>query len=231
LAADPQRDFYWNKAREAVFTAFLDRYAHPGSRLLDVGSGKGYFVALCRRKGIEAEGIEVSREAVQWAEEQHGPWFVEGLIENNTIEQSSYDIVTLWDVVEHLPNPKEVLVACARVLKAGGLLFIQTPNVNFHLRYARVKRWFRFDRARGTFMELPDHIHHFSLRTLTRLCLEAGFTAIEPIIMPPVKSLAGRRSWTLAAVKMLYVAIAALIYRLTGVNASNSLHIIAIKGR
>ncbi len=230
LAADPTADFYWNKAREAVFTSFLDRYTQAGDRLLDVGSGKGYFVASCRRRGIEAYGIEVSHEAAQWANHRHGPWFKEGLIESDTFKASSYDIVTLWDVIEHLPNPKRVLLACARVLKPGGRLFIQTPNVNFHLPYAYLKRWFGFDRTRGTYMELPDHVHHFSPKTLTRLCLEAGFTQTQVLVMRPVQSVAGRRSRTLAFVKDLYVAGAGLIYRLTGIDASNSLHMIAIKG-
>lgn len=222
-------DFYWDLVRRRVYSLFLEKYTRPGERLLDVGSGKGYFVAMSRQASLLADGLEVSSQAVRWASDHHGPWFQQGLIEAGHLPEATYDLVTLWDVIEHVPNPLEVLLACARVLKPGGRVFLQTPNVNFHLPYARVKRLVGFDRSRGTYLELPDHLNHFSPSTLARMCSQARLERAVVLVLPPISTVAGRRSQFLAGLKIAYVQLARGLHAALGINISNSVQLIAFR--
>jgi len=139
----------------------------PG-RLLDVGAGTGLFIEAALRKGWQATGVETSTAAARIARKITRADIIEGRIEDLTFE-GVFDAVTLWDVLEHLADPRASLVRIRQLLKVGGVVAISLPNVA-GLK-ARVQRagWRYYRRDFG-------HISHFSPKTLAMVLDQAGFT-------------------------------------------------------
>jgi SAM-dependent methyltransferase len=148
----------------------LTRRLPPGSRLLDVGCGSGDIVKLAGESGLEARGVEFSAEAVRYARETRGLEVREGTLESAALPEGSLDGVSLFHVLEHLPDPVGTLREVRRVLKPGGLVLIQVPN--FASWQARLFG------ARWHAVEAPRHFHHFTPETLTRAVQAAG---LEPV--------------------------------------------------
>ena len=88
-------------------------------RLLDVGAHVGVFVDVARRRGWDAWGLEPSRWAVQEGRKQ-GVNLIQGTLHDAELDSESFDVVTMWDVVEHLADPLDDIREAARILKPGG---------------------------------------------------------------------------------------------------------------
>jgi SAM-dependent methyltransferase len=116
-------------------------------------------------------GLEVSAPIAAEARRRLGDDRIHvGTLEDAPYAAGQFDLVTFWDVVEHLPDPVDALRRARRLLKPGGLLLIETQNVES--RFARLmgRRWQHFKQA--------EHLWHFSPTTATRL-LEAGGFRVE----------------------------------------------------
>lgn len=185
----PVRDrLYGRQSREYWLNEYLpsyapvdlrQRYATPISyaapyrrlgRLLDVGCGVGLFLNEAKRVGWQAEGVDVSPYTREYAAEQFGITIHIGELAELGLADGAYDVVTMWDVVEHVQDPGALLSAARRLLRPGGLLMLSTPNWNSLARYI-LKEWYH---AIGP----DDHIHYFADRTLSRLVRQVGF---EPV--------------------------------------------------
>ncbi len=139
-----------------------------GRRLLDVGAYCGYFVDVARAAGFDAEGIELSRWAVAHARGLGLP------VRNETIEERArsgarYDVVTLWDVVEHLPDPRRELEAAARLVRPGGHLHVSTIDAKSLVARLLGRRW-------PWLMDM--HVVYFDRATLPALLEETGFRVL-----------------------------------------------------
>jgi 2-polyprenyl-3-methyl-5-hydroxy-6-metoxy-1,4-benzoquinol methylase len=147
--------------------------AQRSGRLLDVGCGAGYFVAEARKGGWDAEGIDLNAGAVTVARERDGLRVQQGRIEDLDLPPESFDAVTLWDSLEHMEDPRATLVTARRLLRAGGMLAVSTPNIDG--LYPRLS--YPVGRATGywTHPEPPAHLFQFSTSTLTRLLGRTGF--------------------------------------------------------
>jgi SAM-dependent methyltransferase len=129
-------DFYdgWIEAdagRLRMWSKRLDMLRRVGStaRVLDIGAGIGTFLALGRdRFGWQVTGTEVSTSAIAFARKRYGIDLVPGRVEEIDIPDSSFDLITLWHVLEHVPSPAQTLEVCHRLLSANGLLAIAVPN-------------------------------------------------------------------------------------------------------
>jgi SAM-dependent methyltransferase len=139
----------------------------PG-RLLDVGAGTGLFIEAALRKGWQATGVETSNAAARIARKITRSQITEGRIEDLTFD-SAFDAVTLWDVLEHVPDPRAFLVRIRQLLRTGGVVAVSLPSVS-GLK-ARVQRdgWRYYRRDFG-------HVSHFSPKTLSMVLDQAGFT-------------------------------------------------------
>ncbi|GEJ58677.1 class I SAM-dependent methyltransferase [Anaeromyxobacter diazotrophicus] len=140
-----------------------------GRRLLDVGAYCGIFVDVAREAGFAAEGIELSRWAVREARAQGLP------VRNETLSEAAragarYDVLTLWDVIEHLPDPRQELSAAARLLRPGGELHVSTIDARSLFARALGARW-------PWLMDM--HVVYFDRRTLPRLLEETGFRVVR----------------------------------------------------
>jgi 2-polyprenyl-3-methyl-5-hydroxy-6-metoxy-1,4-benzoquinol methylase len=147
----------------------LERLTGPpnGRRLLDVGAYTGVFVEIAARRGWEAWGVEPSRWAVGEARKR-GLQVVQGTAETADLPREYFDVVTLWDVVEHLTDPLGELRCIRRLLKPGGLLVVHTIDIGSLFARLMGRRW-------PWLMEM--HLYYFDRRTLRMMLEKAGFVA------------------------------------------------------
>jgi 2-polyprenyl-3-methyl-5-hydroxy-6-metoxy-1,4-benzoquinol methylase len=116
-----------------LLSAIRQRYDHlgPGARLLDVGSGYGFFRHAATVSGLEHEGVDVSLHASNHALEEFGFATHAGIVADYREQFAGrFDLVTLWDVIEHVADPAEMLRDIAACLTPAGVVAIRTPNLD-----------------------------------------------------------------------------------------------------
>jgi SAM-dependent methyltransferase len=139
--------------------------APDGRRLLDVGAYCGYFLEVARERGFRAEGLELSRWAAEQARSRGFTVHREPL-EVRALSGERYDVVTMWDVVEHLPDPREELEAARQLLVPGGRLYLSTIDTGSLVARLLGARW-------PWLMDM--HLVYFDRTNLSALLEEAGF--------------------------------------------------------
>ncbi|HEY5197994.1 MAG TPA: class I SAM-dependent methyltransferase [Solirubrobacteraceae bacterium] len=142
----------------------------PGPHLLDVGAGRGRFVAAARAAGFQAEGIEPSARGVRAGREQYGVELRPDQIATTAVAPGSLDAVTLWHVLEHLDDPGPALAVVAGWLAPGGVILIGVPNLASWQARIGGPRWYHLD--------VPRHRTHFTPAGLELLLASAG---LEPL--------------------------------------------------
>lgn len=157
------------------------------AKVLDIGCGGGLFLAALKREGAHVTGIELSDTRAHYAKSKHGIEVVKRPIEDEYwgTFANSFDIVTLWDVIEHVNFPQATLKAAARTLKPGGVLLIDTPCRDaFYHRFGELT--YRLSRGRyPTFLNAMysakpfGHKQILSLAEMRGLLEEAGLQVIE----------------------------------------------------
>ena len=140
-------------------------------RLLDVGCATGAFLEVAREAGWRGEGVDISEYALSRAQEK-GFDVHRGTLPGVLLPAESYDLLTLWDVIEHVPDPTATLAECRRALRPGGILAISTPDAGSLLARVLRGRWLGF-------RSLDEHLYFFSRRTLSAMLAEAGFEVRE----------------------------------------------------
>lgn len=144
-------------------------------KLLDYGCGSGEFLAYMGKRGWEVFGMEPSALARDRANQLLGPGrrLVREKLED--IERKKLDVITLWHVLEHVPDPNKLLTDLKLLLADDGLIFIAVPNFeSFDAQYYG-KYWAGYD--------VPRHFWHFSHSTLQRLLSNQRFVIREKIPM------------------------------------------------
>jgi 2-polyprenyl-3-methyl-5-hydroxy-6-metoxy-1,4-benzoquinol methylase len=140
----------------------------PGSRVLDVGCAAGFFLEVMRDEGFDVWGLEISAPIAAEARRRLGTDRIHvGSLTDAPYEAGQFDLITFWDVVEHLPDPIDYLRRAHQLLRPDGSLLIETQNVES--RFARLmgRRWQHFKQA--------EHLYHFSPSTARSLLEAAGF--------------------------------------------------------
>lgn len=190
---------FWDEAHRPIYAQFIERFLPtPTGRLVEVGCGLGFFVATMARlrPGWVSDGYELAAPPVRWAAEHglgasvHG-----GLVQDADIAPGSVDVICMWDVIEHLPRPQELLVHLRHLLAPGGFLFVQTPN--WPVQYAKAKATVALDRGvvdGKHYLAARDHVNQFSRRSLTRLAADCGFDEPQFEVLLPILAVGGQRS-------------------------------------
>jgi len=189
LAEEQARDALWIRRLR-----LLRPIAKPGS-LLDVGAGIGQFLAIARPFFSEVHGTEVSETAIHIARQKYNLQLLAGEVQAVEFGNKKFDNITIFHVLEHVPNPKHVIERCASLLVDGGTLAIAVPNDLYSFRGKRFLRTFaarRFGRfARvglpkivldGSLTEI--HLSHFTPEVLRRLLEQSGFSVIACSLDP-----------------------------------------------
>lgn len=143
--------------------------AHAGrpGKVLDVGSATGIFLNAMKQHGWDCYGIEPSTHAADYAIKRFGLNVFTGFFEESQYPEASFDVITMWDVLEHLANPQEALEKVRKLLKPGGLFVISMPNSSAWERYVFGKYWAGWD--------VPRHFFIYSESNATRFLSENGF--------------------------------------------------------
>lgn len=141
-----------------------------GQRLLDVGCGNGDFLRLARDLGWRVSGVDFDPRAVE-ASRKDGLDVLLGGIEIAHHQSKRFDVITLSHVLEHVHDPRHLLMRCRALLKPTGLLWIDTPNIGAQGYQLFGAFW------RG--LEVPRHLVLFSRDTLEQLLLELKFQNVE----------------------------------------------------
>jgi len=143
----------------------------PNPRLLDIGCAAGLFLSLAGQRGFDAEGLELNQLYVEYIK-SHRPVRVHPkLLEEMRYPSGSFDVVTLWDVLEHLPEPVETLKEIVRVLQLDGILALTTINHDCINEKILGHRW--------RYYMPPDHLCSFTPPLLTPLLAQCGFTVLN----------------------------------------------------
>ena len=139
-----------------------------GRTLLDVGAYCGYFLDVAREGGFRPEGLELSKWAAERARSLGFAVHGEPLAER-AASGASYDTITMWDVIEHMADPRAELESAFELLRPGGTLHLSTVDVGSLVARAMGPRW-------PWLMDM--HLHYFDRSTISRLLREVGFVDV-----------------------------------------------------
>ncbi|MDP2694924.1 MAG: class I SAM-dependent methyltransferase [Gallionella sp.] len=155
---------------------FLDQIAKllgqpPGEiRLLDVGCSSGAFLHAAVKLGFRAEGVEPAPKAAATAQAA-GLKVHQGLLQEAGYADGQFDAITLFEVIEHLQHPQDLLHECRRILRPGGILLVGTGNAGSWSMAAMGARWEYLHIAKH-----GGHVSFFNLGSLASLAQQSGFS-------------------------------------------------------
>jgi 2-polyprenyl-3-methyl-5-hydroxy-6-metoxy-1,4-benzoquinol methylase len=138
----------------------------PGARLLDVGAGNGTAVRALRAAGVDAHGIEPEPRAVAAANAMGTTTVVQGTLEQNPLADREWDVIRLYQTLEHMPDPVDALRRAAAMLAPGGRVVVGVPNFGALMRRLAGASW--------DGLELPRHLYHFTRGSLAGVMERAG---------------------------------------------------------
>ncbi len=136
-----------------------------GAKVLDVGTASGGFLEAAKIFGYEAIGLEPSHFMVQRGR-QRGLEIVQGTLEQADYPEASFDMVCLWDVLEHLPDPRRALVRARKIIRPNGVLLVNYPDIG---------TWMAKLAGRRFWWLLSVHLVYFTRDSMRRICQEGGF--------------------------------------------------------
>lgn len=136
------------------------------NKILDVGCGNGFFLEAAREQGWEVYGTEYSEKAIEILKEK-GIKSYKGKLEIRDFNEESFDVITSFEVLEHINNPQEEIKNFYYLLRNNGILYVTTPNFNSISRDLLKERW--------DIIGYPEHLTYYSKKTIHKLIKENGF--------------------------------------------------------
>jgi 2-polyprenyl-3-methyl-5-hydroxy-6-metoxy-1,4-benzoquinol methylase len=156
-------------ARERTFARSLERIERAAprkGRLLDVGTAAGAFVKAARDRGWDAEGCEPNEWLAEWGTQHYDIRIRKGDLLQQPYADASFDVITLWDVIEHIPDPTAVLQHCHALLKPGGVLVVNYPDIGSWIARILGRRWLFLSAV---------HLYYFDRRTIGLMLEKSGY--------------------------------------------------------
>lgn len=149
----------------------LDGLIPGSSRVLDVGCGRGNFLEAMEKRGHEVFGTELSALSAEKAVSIFGEKIFIGDLLDLDAPPESFDMVSMWHVIEHVADPIRYIEKSFALLKPGGALVLAQPNIDSIQAKIGGPVWFHLD--------VPRHLYHFSPETLGNMMKKAGFTIVR----------------------------------------------------
>jgi len=150
----------------------IDNFSATKGKLLDVGAGTGDFLVAAKKSNWQTTGIEPSAKAKAIAEAK-GVAFEHSL---EQIEDNSFDVITMWHVLEHVPDVEKEISELKRILKPNGVLVVAVPNFKSHDAKKYGEYWAAYD--------VPRHLWHFSKTAIEKLF---GHQEMDVVKVLPMK--------------------------------------------
>ena len=162
------RDDYLSPITIKRYNDILDDFEKykKTKKLLDVGCGIGYFLEVAIKRGWQVYGSEYTDDAIEICRKK-GILMHKGVLNPENYEEESFDIITSFEVIEHINNPIDELTNFNKILRKGGLVYVTTPNFNSLLRY-RLKSDYNV-------ICYPEHLSYYTPKTLKKLFTRIGF--------------------------------------------------------
>lgn len=157
-----------------------------GKKILDVGCSYGFFLDVAEKSGWDAYGCELSKKQCQFAAKSHKNVHNKEL-DKCPFKKNYFDVITLYDVIEHVTDPSHLLKNCNNLLKKKGIIVICTPDVSSFVARAMGKYWLQYVRM---------HIYYFSPKTLGKMLEKTGFKAVKVTKHPRILRLKNAIKWT-----------------------------------
>lgn len=166
-----KRDFYRSLPRttNAMSFEFINSIRvksigmMPG-RILDIGCAFGNFLYAAKRLGWKTYGIEIDKNMIDIAKKNGKIFF--GTLEKANYNKNFFDVVTMFDVIEHVPNPDSTLKEVRRIMKKDGTLVIQTPAADSIYRKIKGREWDYYG---------LQHLNYFSKESMKKILKKNGF--------------------------------------------------------
>jgi 2-polyprenyl-3-methyl-5-hydroxy-6-metoxy-1,4-benzoquinol methylase len=161
------------EGRERTFEKSLNLIESliPGKgRILDIGTAGGSFLGVAKHHGWDVQGCEPSKWLAEWGSSHYGINVHPGTVFDMKLDDAMFDVVTLWDVLEHTPDPSAVLKECRRILKPGGLLIVNYPDIGSSIARIMGRKW--------VFL-LSVHLYYFTNETIRKILENTGFDIVK----------------------------------------------------
>jgi 2-polyprenyl-3-methyl-5-hydroxy-6-metoxy-1,4-benzoquinol methylase len=145
------------------------RRGPASGRVLDVGCAAGFCMAALRERGFDVYGVEVSEAIGSHARDAlgFGDHVFIGTLQDSPFEDESFDAVFMWDVVEHVPDPRSLLAKAFSLVKPGGLVVLETQDIDSRFAKTLGPKWHHYKHA--------EHIYHFTPSVVREMLTTAGF--------------------------------------------------------
>lgn len=161
------------EARERTFgesVARIETLTGGPGRVFDIGTAGGSFLAAARARGWHVDGCEPNRWLAAWGKQHYGIDIRPGPLTDHDLPKGHYDVVTLWDVVEHLPQPSAILERVKDLVRPGGYLILTFPDIGSPSAKYLGRYW--------PFLS-SVHLYYFSKKTMREMLREHGFEMLH----------------------------------------------------
>ena len=173
-----KQDFeWWQTVYNDRYDTFKKYLPATNRTLLDVGSGTGYFLLQGKNLKWDVLGIEPNKEAATYSRTVLGVKVVEEFLSDDlpTRLGKTFDVVHMSLVLEHIPNPKQLILNASKLLKSNGIICISVPNDYNPIQNTLVS----IDSYNPWWVAPPHHINYFSFQSLRQLIEQCNFTFLE----------------------------------------------------
>ncbi len=140
------------------------------NRILDIGCGTGVFLEVAMNQGWDVYGIEISTKAVEFAAEKVGSERVSKDLFSIDESKTSFDVVCMWAMIEHVPNPVDYFKKAFALLRPGGIFALSTVNTNALNRKMFNKKW--------RYFVPPEHLVYFNTNNIQATLLQNNFETL-----------------------------------------------------
>lgn len=158
------------KTFEKRFKDIEKLYPEKG-KILDLGCAMGFFLEVAENHGWTPYGVEISNYAVNIAKKRFGEKISNGTLDEVSFPNNFFDIITMWDYFEHIPDPFQELSRARQLLKKDGLLILSTPNADSLPHKIFKDRWMGY--------KDQEHLYYFSKKNVRMLLEQSGFKVLK----------------------------------------------------
>ncbi len=174
---------WWRIIYADKYDMFEEHLGRPDSRIIDIGCGLGFFLEEGKKRGWQTLGIEPSKPAAAHAESLGLELINDTFGAHNASSLGQFDVVHMHEVLEHLPDPKQLLTLALDLLVPGGLVCVVVPN-DFNPLQRLLQDHFDY---RPWWVSPPVHVNYFNFRSLEKLMTSLGLEVVDEMATFPLE--------------------------------------------